>query len=153
MRDTTRKPRKTTEKRVPPAGINKEKLKTIVVPTPRKPRVKTEGPVPPGGVNIFIDDAGRPFCEPYYGHADPGAQVRWCFDGPWTIVFKNRTPLKSGQSVVHGYGNEPPVRIDGNAEGHYPYDVMAFGVDDHTFFRQPTPTIFVDLACPEMIFP
>ncbi len=123
-------------------------------PTTRRPRVKTEGPQNPSDqltIGMEIDDAGRPFCNPYYAHVLRGSRVKWNFDGAWTIIFKGRTPLRGKQFTVNGYGDMPEVKVAEDAPAaHYPYSVIVVGVDNKAF-GGPTPTIFFDLACPEMI--
>ncbi|MBZ5580964.1 MAG: hypothetical protein LAQ30_01940 [Acidobacteriia bacterium] len=127
-------------------------MQSTLTPTPREPRKKGEEMAPPNGsITIKIDPTGRPFCDPYYAEVHAGDQVGWNFEGPWTIVFKNRTPLQDGQHVVHGYDDKPQVTTARDAHGHYPYSLSALGVDDSTFGK-PTKTIFCDVACPEMIF-
>ncbi len=121
-------------------------------PTPRRQRVKTEGPNPPNGdldIEIAVGEDDRPFCDPYYAHVLRGHCIRWNFDGPWTVIFKGRTPLQGGQFVVHS--GEAPVRIAADAPpAHYPYSVIVVGVSERPSGK-PAQTILFDLACPEMI--
>jgi hypothetical protein len=112
--------------------------------------VKTEGRLAPGGIEIVIDESDRPFCSPYYSHAHPGDEVKWRFDGPWAIDFGEHSPLEGGATVVRGFGDRPAVRIAREARGHYRYSIFAVGQSERNF-GTPTPTIFYDLGCPEII--
>lgn len=116
----------------------------------RRRRVKTEGRLAPGDIEIVIDELDRPFCSPYYGHAHPGDELQWRFDGPWAIDFGKHSPLEGGATVVHGFGDRPAVRIAGDARGHYRYSLFAVGLSERGF-GTPTPKIFYDLGCPEII--
>jgi hypothetical protein len=112
----------------------------------KEERAKTEEEVAPGqGIQLAIDLEGRPFARPYYARVPHSQEIRWSFPGPWVVHFGCRTPLPGGQKVVRGFGSGPPVAFNPEARGHFSYSIAVAGLEGIT------PTIFLDVACPEVI--